>query len=431
MCSLFVLSEKMGLSVSGSDRERGCYTDHLIKAGARIIVGSDPGMAASSDLLVYSLAVGEDDAELLAAEKKGVPCISRAEYLGALMQDYRVRIGVSGSHGKSTVSSMLDAIFTLAGKRPTSVIGANISDVGLPIRVGDNDVLVYEACEYKDSFLRFSPTAAVFTNLEMDHADYFENIDVLVSSFKRAMAATPLIVYNYDDARLSRIARDIASNAVSYGIASDADFRATDIRAKNGKYCFKILYAGGDEVNISLSVPGKFNVSNALGAFALAYTLGIPARVIEEALSRFSGVERRIELVGVWQGASVYYDYAHHPTEISNTVSAVRDMTEGEITVIFRPHTYSRTAALMDDFAVALSSADSILLAEIEGIREGAIEGISSSALAAKIGGRARLIDEKNLISELSRHKSGAIIIMGAANLSEIKNIILGKNKGD
>ena len=123
MCSLFVLSEKMGLSVSGSDRERGCYTDHLIKAGARIIVGSDPGMAASSDLLVYSLAVGEDDAELLAAEKKGVPCISRAEYLGALMQDYRVRIGVSGSHGKSTVSSMLDAIFTLAGKRPTSVIG--------------------------------------------------------------------------------------------------------------------------------------------------------------------------------------------------------------------------------------------------------------------------------------------------------------------
>ncbi len=419
MYSVFLLAKKFGCKVSGSDRKETEYFDKLKAGEEDVYIGSRP-IKEDTKLVVYSLAVAENDSELKEAELRGIPVVSRADMLWALMSRFEKSITVSGSHGKSTVTAMLGEIFTRAGCNPTVACGASMTggDAFIP---GGRDYIISEACEYKDSFLRFSPDFAVFTNLELDHTDYFSGIDDIKRSFLAAMNRTKNVIYNADDENLSDIAKKTKAAKFSFGLSEKADFRAAGISGNAGKYTFSVLYRGELLSQISLSVLGKFSVYNALSAFALAYLSGIDKNEISAALSDFSGISRRLERIGSHRGAPVVYDYAHHPSEIKEGILALREAYCGKINLVFKPHTATRTKDLMDGFVEALSLADRIYISELDTIREKEIKGVSSAALAKRIGDRACAISDAEIISEIKK-TDGAVLIMGAADLSYIRN---------
>ena len=427
MYSLFCLTSRLGFEVSGSDRERSRLADTLISSGANVKIGHSAQNAVGKDLLVYTLAIDEDNPEIKVAEKHVIPAVSRAEYLGALMEKYRVRIGVSGTHGKSTVTAMIDGIFSEANKNPTTLCGAALPGISLPLRGGGEEYFIYEACEYKDSFLSFSPTVSVFTNLELDHVDYLNNIEEIKDSFLKAMDLAEISVVNTDDENLCTLISKTKSKVITFGEKQKADYRFCVLGNRRGFYSFEIFRGEKSVLKTELAVAGKFNVSNAVAAAVAALECGVSTENVKVALSSFSGIERRIEKIGSYKGTPVYYDYAHHPTEIEHSIKTVKEITGGEVTVIFKPHTYSRTAGLMADFVRALSLADRVLLCEISAIREKEIPGVNSSRLAGMIGSMAKKISEENITEELSDAPCDAIIIMGAANLDTVKEKIIGK----
>ena len=428
MYSLFRLTELCGVRVSGSDREASPLTERLISRGKSVSIGHRWKNAVGASLIVYTLAVGEDNPELLYGKKNDIPTVTRAEYLGALMEEYKEKIGVSGTHGKSTTAAMIDAVFKSAKKEPTTLIGAIVPGEDEPLRIGGENYLIYEACEYKDSFLHFSPTAAAFTNLELDHVDYFKDIDSIRLSFLRAMDASGFSVVNYDDENLRSLMERTRAKCISYGMGEGADYRIFITSSENGLYSFKIRHEERDRVNVSLKVPGKFNVMNAAAAAAISLEFGIPESCIESALSGFLGVGRRLESIGKYKGAEVYYDYAHHPTEIECSIRAVKEMHHGRIAVIFKPHTYSRTAAFIDGFAAALSLADSAFICEVSGVRECNTFGVSSQELVSKIGSGAQYVSDECGVSNILSAGYDAIIIMGAANLDTVRASFFGNS---
>lgn len=419
MYSVFLLAKKLGCKVSGSDRVAGEYFKKLENEGYDVYIGSRP-IKEDTKLLVYSLAVPENDSELKEAELLGVPAVSRADMLGALMSHFEKSITVSGSHGKSTVTAMIGEIFTRAGCKPTVTCGASMRG-GEAFLDGECEYIISEGCEYKDSFLCFSPCASVFTNLELDHTDYFSGIDDIKRSFLAAMDRGETVIYNADDANLSEISEKTKAKAVSFGLSENADFRAVKILGNGGKYSFSVLHRGEVLAKISLSVLGKFSVYNALSAFTLSYLMGIDKNTASAALSEFSGISRRLEKIGTHGGAPVIYDYAHHPSEIKEGILTLKESFDGKINVIFKPHTATRTKDLMDGFIEALSLADKVYISELDTIREKGIEGISSETLAKRIGDRACAISDSEIISEIKK-TDGAILIMGAADLSYIKS---------
>ena len=425
MYSLCLLSHTLGYAVSGSDREDTALCSELRENGCRIEIGHNVSAVIGSSLVVYTLAVEENDPEILYAEGEGIPTVSRAEYLGALMTLYKERIGVSGTHGKSTTVAMIHSIFDRAGKQPTTILGAR-SHGGSPLTVGERDYLIYESCEYKDSFLRFSPTVALFTNLEYDHVDYFKSFEALSDSFFRAMSSAPLAIVNADDPALRPLLLKLKRRSVTFGERTGADIRADINMRECGKYSLDIFHTGG-HFTVNLDIPGRHNAKNALAASSVALTYGISYTEIKEALEAFSGIERRLEVIGERGGAKIYYDYAHHPTEIECAIKAVREMTSGRICVVFKPHTYSRTARFLSEFARALSLADDVILCDISGIREEAIKGVSSARIARLIGTRAICLDDSTVVSKIDEIAADAVIIMGAANLDGVRRDIIGK----
>lgn len=426
MYSLFKLSDYLGYSVSGSDREGSSLLEELTLSGYDVKIGHNRENAMNKDLLVYTLAADGENPEISKAEEEEIPTVSRAEYLGVVMESYKERIGVSGSHGKSTTTAMLDAIFNEAKKNPTTLLGARLNE-GSPIRIGSTDYMIYEACEYKDSFLYFSPTVSVFTNLELDHVDYFKDLDAIKASFLKAMNMPGLSVINADDENLRDLISGVSTRTVTFGECGSIDYQGCISEGVNGCYSLKIRHGGREIINIKLSIPGRFNAKNALAAASAAYELGIKGEDIEKALSSFYGIERRLEKIGELNDVPVYYDYAHHPTEIECAIGAVKDMCRGEVVVIFKPHTYSRTAGLMNEFVKALSLADRVYLTEISAIREKKIEGVSSEAIARRIGEKAKFVNDGDILIALENVKASAIIIMGAANLDVVKGKIIGK----
>lgn len=429
MYSLFMLTRNMGLCASGSDRELSRFTEKLINMGEKVNIGHREEYVRGSNLAVYTSAVSLENPEIKFAKENGIPTVSRAEYLGAVMENYQVRIGVSGTHGKSTVTAMLSFIFEYAKKNPTTVLGAVIPKTDSPLKIGGDSYFIYEACEYKDSFLCFSPTAAVYTNLEFDHMDYFKDIESLKNSFLKSMNGAGICVINTDDSRLRSLVPSVKSETVTYGECYGSRYRAEITEESKGFYSFDVYLYEKKIAHVRLGIPGKFNVLNALGAFALAHRLGVPTEIILQALSSFSGIERRIERIGNYGKLSLYYDYAHHPTEIECTVNTLRELTGGKVYVIFKPHTYSRTKGLFDGFVKALSLADGVYLCDISAIRERAIEGVSSENLARLIGKGAVRADEEEIKAKIDASgiakEDGALIIMGAANMDYLKKLFL------
>ena len=438
MSSLANILLTRGYKVSGSDSKESALTKELEELGAKIHIGqSADNISDEIGLVVYTAAISDDNPELVAVREANIPELTRADFLGRLMLEYDNVICVSGTHGKTTTTSLISQIFLDADKDPTILCGGMIPMIGGNTRIGHSGHMIAEACEYTNSFLSFFPRIAVILNVQADHLDFFKDIDDIRASFKKFASLLPddgALVINGEIDNVSYFTEGLKCRVVTYGIGEGFDFSAKNIT-------FDAFACGGYDLvkngsvigHVQLSIPGEHNVSNSLAAAAAADICGIEMDTIISGLGKFSGVERRFEFKGILGGATVIDDYAHHPDEINATLSAAIKYPHKKLWVVFQPHTYTRTIALMDEFASALSNADAVILPDIYAAREKNIYGVSSGDLQKKI---AELGTESYYIPEfddvenflLENITEGDLLItMGAGNVVDIGDYLLGK----
>jgi len=428
MSSLAHISKKLGFAVSGSDRSASAITERLSAEGIEIHEGHDAKNIDGCDAVVYTVAISPDNPEYAEAARRSLPLISRADYLGYIMTSKPKRLGISGMHGKSTCTGMCASVFTDA----TVVSGAYSRDMNGYYRIGSDENFIFEACEYMDSFLDFNPTSAIILNIEPEHLDYFSGLDAIKESFGKFAALTGdggRVIYNIHDENIPSAIENYKGEKISFGINDDrADYCAKNVSYAGGNPVFDIFKKSKFLCHIKMSVAGDHNILNALATAAAADLDGIAPDRISAGLESFKGVGRRMEYKGKLCGADVYDDYGHHPTEIRATLSAARKMSEGKrLTVVFQPHTYTRTASLFGDFVSALSLADRIMLAPIYAARETDDLGVSSVKLAENIGKTATAYESLDAIAKAltsSTDENDFILVMGAGNIDGIFKLI-------
>ena len=428
----FLLSR--GFQVAGSDRAASALTEHLSSLGATVFLTQEADNLDrfSIDLLVYTAAIPEDHPELAYARKLKIPAITRAELLGAVMALFSTSIAVSGTHGKTTTTSMLSEILMEAGTDPTIALGGILPSIGGNFRVGGERCFLAEACEYKNSFLSFAPTIGIILNIDADHLDFFRDLADIRASFRRFASNIPpggTLIISTDVPEIEGFGKDLACSLITVG--DGGDYEAFDVSYDElGCASFLVRAKGQEERSISLHVPGAHNVKNALAAIAASDVLRLSSQAVRDGLARFTGTNRRFQKKGEvpCEGGSftVVDDYAHHPTEISATIAAAKRYPHRELWIAFQPHTYSRTKALLKEFADALSAADHVVLADIYAARETDDLGISSADLAKQIVARGtdcRCISEFPEIEKFLRKNcmhNDLCITMGAGNIDEV-----------
>ena len=434
MSSLAELTLKMGYSVAGSDRQKSELCEGLEAMGAEIFYSHTAENVEDCDAFVYTVAISPDNPEYVRAGELSIPRISRADYLGYIMTKYENRVGICGTHGKSSTTAMCAAIFEAARREPTVMCGAKFGSAASPFISGAKKDFIFEACEYMDSFLDFNPTVAVVLNVELDHVDYFSDIEQMKGSFSKFVSICTEAggaVYNADDKNTVDALADFGGRRLSFGIESDADLVAADLCENRGRFSYDMIYKGEKIAHIKLSAAGRHSVMNSLAAAGAALMLGVNVGAIARGLAEFGGVSRRMEYKGSFMGADFYDDYAHHPTEIEASLSAFRRMTEGRLICLFQSHTYSRTYALLDGFAKALGLADLVIVAPIFSAREINESGVSQYDLAKRIGDKAVACAELDECLELIRKtvsESDTVVLMGAGDAPKIlKNLDLVK----
>ena len=377
-------------TVSGSDNKRSPLTDKLEKQGARIFYGQKASnIIEGIDVVVYTAAIHEDNEEYQAAVSQKLPMLTRAQLLGQLMTNYDIPIAISGTHGKTTTTSMLSHILLAGELDPTISVGGILKAIGGNIRVGNSEIFVTEACEYTNSFLEFFPKISVILNIDEDHLDFFKDLDDIRHSFRRFAELLPedgTLVINSEIENLEELTAGLKCKVVTYGMDSSLDYSATNIaHNKFGDASFDFIKNGSFVSRVHLSVNGDHNVSNALSALAVADLLGIPAATAAEGLKEFKGTNRRFEYKGEVNGVTIIDDYAHHPTEIKASLTAAKHYPHREIWCIFQPHTYTRTKALFPEFVESLSHTDHVILADIYAARETDTLGVSSADIAKSL----------------------------------------------
>ena len=416
-----------GYRVSGSDRSETGIIKKLIEAGIDVKLCHDAKNISDPDMVCYTAAIPKDNPELVKARSLGIPVLERAELLGQLMECYKYPLAVAGTHGKTTTTSMLSLVLMEAGLDPTILVGGELSQIGGNYKIGAKDYLVFEACEYVESFLHFKPYISVITNVEEDHLDYFSDISHIITAFESfARLNSPLgcIIVCSDDKNAQTVVQNIENRIVKYGIIGrNNDFFAENIHVGAFGKTEMDVYAYGEKVtSLSLSVHGDHNVRNALGAFAVAWEIGIDAETIKRGLESFVGTKRRFEELGEVNGAKVIDDYAHHPTEIQSTLETAKKLTDGNVWCIFQPHTYTRTKAFLEDFAKALSIADKVVLADVYPARELYDGSIHSCDLAQLIKNVCYMNDftaiEKYVKNNIK--KGDMVITMGAGDIYKV-----------
>ena len=436
MSGLAELLMKEGFTVSGSDNKESSLTDHLTDKGAVIFYGQKASNIIDGiNVVVYTAAIHEDNEEFMEAKRQGLPMLSRAELLGQLMTNYDTPIAVSGTHGKTTTTSMLSHIFLAGDMDPTISVGGILKAIHGNIRVGSSGLFVTEACEYTNSFLHFFPKISVILNIDADHLDFFKDLDDIRHSFRLFAELLPedgTLVINGDIENLSYITDGLACRVVTFGREASLDYSASDIQYdEQGNASFDLIRHGIPSGHVTLSVGGEHNVYNALSAIAVADLLGVSAETIQEGLLSFHGTDRRFEYKGEFNGITVIDDYAHHPTEIEATLKSAAHYPHRELWCIFQPHTYTRTKALFDEFAQALSHTDHLILADIYAARETDTLGISSEQLAraaASYGCDAIYLPSFDEIEKYVRDhcQSGDLLItMGAGDVVNIGEDLL------
>ncbi len=376
----------MGMTVTGSDMNSSVSTDELIEKGIEVHIGHNAKNIEGADCIIRTAAAHNDNPEIAAARAMGIPVFERAQAWGLIMREYKNAICVSGTHGKTTTTSMITHIFMQAQRDPTVMLGGYLPLLKAGHRVGNGDTIIMESCEYCDSFLNFYPTVAIINNIEADHLDYFKDLAAVQRSFRKFAGLVPrtgYVIANGDDENTVAALADL--NYITFGIDRkndihpvnlSGDFRSFDVVCRGKRYC-----------HVELVVYGKHNVYNALASAAAAYVMGIEGEYVTEGLATFTGAGRRMERKGSFNGADVFDDYAHHPGELHALIDSVKTMGYKRIILAFQPHTYTRTKALFDDFVRELRRVDVAVLAEIYAARESNKLGISSLDLAKQIDG--------------------------------------------
>lgn len=434
MASMAELALKRGYFVGGSDRVASAATQRLSAMGVPIWQKHDAAHVVGYDAVIYTLAISAENPEYAAALRLGIPVISRADFLAFLMADRPCRIGVAGSHGKSTVTAMLAEILHGAKRSPTVFCGAPLWG-GSGMRMGTGKEAVFEACEYRDSFLCFSPTLAILLNVEWDHVDWFSDTEGVRRSFA-AFARLPgeggTVLYNGEDALCTDCARESGAKQISFGIEK-GDFHTRLQGYFDGCAEFvPILPDGTEAPSVRLRVPGRHNLSNAIAAFGAAVLCGVAPTAACEALAGFGGAGRRMQYRGMLCGARLLDDYAHHPTEICATLSAAREMVgRGKLIAVFQSHTYSRTAAFFEEICKALRLADRVMIAPIYAARERDTLGMNAVRLAEGVGQIATPFESKEQIAaalEREVEPGDLAVVMGAGDIDGIFRVFSRKH---
>lgn len=378
-----------GYIVTGSDMNQNDTVKHLMNEGVRVVLGHRAKNVENADVVVYSAAIGKDNPELVRAAELGIPCVSRAEMLGELMKDHFNSIAISGTHGKTTTTSMISLILKNAEKDPTILVGGNLEEIDGNVRVGHSEYFITEACEYVDSFLELSPRIEIILNIDSDHLDYFKDIDHIVRSFDKFASLLPEdgLLFAYSANPFVRKVIKGRDNVITFGLDENSDYYADDIEFDSlGRPEFSVFNKGEKICRLHLTIPGEHNLLNALVSVACCHTLGIDIGVIKDTLEHFSGTQRRFDIMGETRnGMRIIDDYAHHPTEIKATLDAASKMNYRRMWCIFQPHTYTRTLALFHEFGEAFKDADIVVLAEIFAAREKNIHKLSSKSLVDEI----------------------------------------------
>ena len=439
MSGIAEILHNFGIFVTGSDCTRSKITDRLSSRGIFVSIGHDTNLVKKADLVIYTAAVKQNDPELIEARNNNITIVERCDFVGYLTRIYKDTIGVAGTHGKTTTTSMLSLCFLEAGLDPTIQVGALLKQINGNNRVGNSDYFILESCEYVESFLKFSPKSTIVLNIDNDHLDYFKNIENIKKAFEKYVALLPfdgLLVLNADDENCLKLRSFTEARTVTFAIENDkANFVARNITFDNNGFSkFDVYHNNNFYSEFKLSVPGIHNVLNALACISLCFEYGLNKYDIKSALLKFTGANRRFELVGSYQNINIYDDYAHHPSEILATATALKNKTHRQSWVVFQPHTYSRTKLLLDDFAEVLTNFDNVIITDIYAAREINTYNISSEDLVNKIhtlGKSAIYLSSFEDIAKFIRERAcpnDIILTIGAGTITELGKKILNLN---
>ncbi len=435
MCPLAEILLGKGYEITGSDAAQSDTLDRIRSLGIKVSMGHAPENVRGADLVVYTAAVKQDNPELAAAREWNIPAVERCVMLGYVASQFSQSIAVCGTHGKTTTTSMLTQILTMAGFDPTAVIGAKLPFLGSNSRTGQSEYMVCEACEYVDSFLHIYPAVTVMLNVDEDHLDYFGTLERIKESFTQFAGQTSdILVVNGDDDNTMFCVQGMEEKGkkiVTFGFGDQNEYRAV-LSDKSGVYdSFELMHGQEKIADIALNVPGKFNVMNALAAAAAAVTLGVPVQKAAEALNAFTGAHRRFESLGTFRGIDVADDFAHHPAELRVTLETAMKMGYQQVWAVFQPHTFSRTFTFLNEFAEVLSIPDHCILSEILPVRETNTYHIYAKDLAEKIPGCVWFETFEEIADYVtSRAKPGDLILtIGGGNVYMCADMIVKKLK--
>ena len=426
MCPLAEILHSKGYELTGSDNNESDPLSRIRNLGIKVFMGHGADNIKGAQLVVYSAAISEDNPELKAAREQGIPTMERSHMLGALTRHFDNVIGVCGTHGKTTVTSMITQILILNKMDPTAVIGGKLPLINSNGIAGGSETMVCESCEFVDTFLQLSPDIAVLLNIDNDHLDYFKTMENLTLSFHKFLAMASRAYINGDDERAKKAAEDINADIVTFGFGEENIYRAENIKRGKFGFSFDVIKNGEKIISIEMHIPGRHNVLNGLAAFAVCYDMGVSAEGIKDAIQKFTGAGRRFEFLGEYGGFMLADDYAHHPTEIRATLSAAKELDYNRVIAVFQPFTFSRTALLKDEFISALSLADKVILTPIMGSREVNTYGISSENLAKGLKDAVIADGFENIADTVIKTagKGDLVITMGGGDIYKAAHII-------
>ena len=424
MCPLAEILHSKGYILTGSDNNESDPLKRIKALGIKVFMGHSPENVHGAELIVYSAAISGDNPEILEAKKLGIPLMERSHLLGALTRYYDNVIGVCGTHGKTTVSSMITHILILNKQNPTAVIGGKLPLINSNGIAGDSDTMVCESCEFVDTFLQLSPDKAVLLNIDNDHLDYFKTMDNLVLSFSKFVNMATLTFVNGDDELCMKAVENC--QYMTYGLDSKNDFYAENVTSGKFGFCFDVMYKGEKLTRLNMHIPGKHNIYNGLAGFAVCYSEGIAPDDIAKAVESFTGAGRRFEFLGEYNGFTLADDYAHHPTEIKATLSAAKELSYSNVIAVFQPFTFSRTALLKDEFIEALSIADKVILTPIMGSREVNTFNIHSEDIAKELKNAVVVDGFENIADKIieTAQPNDIVITMGGGDIYKAAHIV-------
>ncbi len=439
MSGIAAILTNWGFHVTGSDWEQSEATEKLISMGIKVSIGHNLEDVANSDIVVYSAAIKENDIEMIEAHRLNIPTIERADFLGELTRCFEDTICISGTHGKTTTTSMVSLCFIEALKDPSIQVGAFLKQLDGNYKVGNSEHFIIEACEYVESFLKFSPKAEIILNIDNDHLDYFKTFENIKNAFVKYVKLLPnngILVINGDDNNCLDLHKYTECNTITYGLNNkNVNFYADNISFDNDGFPEFDVYKNKQTLGkIKLSIPGIHNVLNALACIALCDCYNIDFKYIQTALKKFTGAHRRFEFKGKINGASIYDDYGHHPTEIVATANSLKNKKYNKSWVIFQPHTYSRTTTLLNEFANALSNFDNIIVLDIYAARESNTYNISSKDLTDKINSLGKsamyISDFNDCVSYINNSvtENDIVLTLGAGTVTQIGDMLLNIN---